>query len=44
MNPINTPRPASGGELSNVTLTGPVSDAACPHKPSARQNGSGYTA
>jgi len=33
-----------GGELSKVTFTGPVSEAACPLSPPRRQNGSGQTA
>ena len=41
MNPIKTPGLPEGGELSKVTFTGPVSEAACPLSPSSRQNGSG---
>ena len=39
MNPSITPGLPSGGELSKVTLTGPVSLVAIPLRPSSRQNG-----
>jgi len=38
---MRTPGVPDGGELSKVTFTGPVSEAACPLSPSCRQNGSG---
>src|SRR5579884_2564631 len=47
-NPKITPGPllsvASGGESSNVAVTGPLVSTAVPVRPSARQNGVSYTA
>ena len=44
MKPNTTPGEPSGGESSNVAVTGPVSDSAWPVRPLARQNGVSYTA